>query len=78
VANIKEGLWRIQRVLAWYGFSTFTAGVIVMLINYDHTRITSGPWPLYLGYFLALTWGPYLLFTVVYWITRGFLDIDDD
>ena len=78
MANINKGLWRIQRVLAWYGFSTFTAGMIYTWTKIDPTAITSVPWPLALGLFLASTWGPYLLFTVVYWITRGFLDIDDD
>ena len=77
-ANIKEGLGRIQRVLAYWGglFSCFGVVLVGVLgIGNDYQQFEF--WLKVLSSFL-LGWGPYLLFAAVSWIVRGFLDIDDD
>jgi hypothetical protein len=76
VANFKKGLARIQWALAWYGTLSLSAGMIYLVIEYDHITHPN-PGMLYSA-FLALTWGPFLLFSLLSWIIRGFLDVDDD
>jgi hypothetical protein len=74
VANFKKGLARIEWVLAWYGTLSLAAVIIYLVIEYDHLPSLHPR-----AYFvLGLTWGPFLLFSLVSWIIRGFLDVDDD
>ena len=82
MANIRRGLERVGKVLMVWGFlMTFLFFGLLIIVSTPISPYETMPrLKDLLAFWIAVGWGPFLLFKLLYWIGSGFVDdpADDD